>query len=238
MKIRGLTSSDQLPHGASLTSSPTNLSTGYRGYSPSPSPHHHHHRYSDSGKLIQLSSSHGLRSNESSPLSLTHVDQLSDRASGRASPVPSSNCPRRKQARPRRRSGDSINSSLDLSKPGSPPLSYSGGSHGEGTGRSSGKHGDSPNNMSSMDDTGPENLSLKRSSSPGAPGPHSHHNPHHPPAINLVKMEQLVDSDRSNRMDMVEAPECKDRDDIKHFSENGMKHAQEQVNILFSSTKR
>jgi hypothetical protein len=41
LKIRGLTSSDQLPHGTSLSSSPTNLSTGYRGYSPSPSPHAH-----------------------------------------------------------------------------------------------------------------------------------------------------------------------------------------------------
>ena len=70
-------------------------------------------------------SGNGPHSNESSPMSLSgHPDHLSDRASGRASPVPSTGGPRRKQARPRRRSGDSVNSSLDLSKAGSPPLSY------------------------------------------------------------------------------------------------------------------
>ena len=173
---------------------------------------------------LSSGSAGGLHSNESSPISLTHVDQLSDRASGRASPVPGSqagsNCPRRKQARPRRRSGDSINSSLDLSKPGSPPLSYSGG-----------KVGDSPNNMSGMEDTGPENLSLRRSNSPLHGG--------HPPAINLVKMEQLVDTETSRRMDVDSMSECKDRvtdRDIKYPEsrslslENGIKHAHEQVN--------
>merc|ERR1719445_1279986 len=125
LKVRGLTSSDQLPPGVSISASPTNLSNGYRnrGYSPSPSPHDRD-RYSEpSHKLSHMSG--GPHSNESSPMSLTQQDQLSDRASGRASPVPGSgNCPRRKQARPRRRSGDSVNSSLDLSKAGSPPLGY------------------------------------------------------------------------------------------------------------------
>ena len=159
LKVRGLTSSDQLPPGVSLSSTPTNLSSGYRGYSPSPSPHH---RYSDSHSKL----TGGPHSNESSPLSLTHPD---DR---RASPVPGSGptCPRRKQARPRRRSGDSVNSSLDLSKAGSPPLSY-------------GKR-ESPSSVGG-EEAGPENLSMRRSHSPG-----------HAPAINLVKMEQLVEDRR------------------------------------------
>merc|ERR1711892_890625 len=151
LKIRGLTSSDQLPPGVSITNgaSPSNMSSnGYRGYSPSPSPHN---RYSESGapmhKLSHMSGDTNSHSNDSSPISLTHQDQLSDRASGRASPVPGSNCPRRKQARPRRRSGDSINSSLDLSKAGSPPLGYA-------------KH-ESPSSVGEHE-AGPQNLSIRR----------------------------------------------------------------------------
>jgi len=178
LKIRGLTSSDQLPPGVSITNgaSPSNMSSnGYRGYSPSPSPHN---RYSESGapmhKLSHMSGDTNSHSNDSSPISLTHQDQLSDRASGRASPVPGSNCPRRKQARPRRRSGDSINSSLDLSKAGSPPLGYA-------------KH-ESPSSVGEHE-AGPQNLSIRREHSPDR---------HHAPAINLVKMEQLVE-DRDHR---------------------------------------
>ncbi len=108
-----------------------------------------------------------------------------------------------------------------------------------------------------MDDTcGPENLSLKRSSSP-SPARSSvppaergdvsdrrrHHSPlshserserssGHPPAINLVKMERLVDSrdNSSSRMelDMSHDLLAKEREDIKHF-QNGIKHAHEQV---------
>lgn len=170
LKVRGLTSSDQLPPGVSLSSTPTNLSSsGYRGYSPSPSPHSRYPESSHGGdrdrarddrsgggssatggsssaKVPHLSGSAGggPHSNESSPMSLTHADQLSDRASGRASPVPSTG-PRRKQARPRRRSGDSVNSSLDLSKAGSPPLSYT--------------KRESPNSVG--EDHGPENLSIR-----------------------------------------------------------------------------
>jgi len=189
LKVRGLTSSDQLPPGVSISASPTNLSNGYgrgrAGYSPSPSPHD---RYSEpSHKISHMSGGpHTPHSNDSSPLSGGYQDQMSDRASGRASPVPGSgNCPRRKQARPRRRSGDSVNSSLDLSKAGSPPLGYA--------------KRDSPN---SVDDQGPENLSLRRSNSPG-----------HAPAINLVKMEQLVE-DRERRRDMEDniSDESMDRD--------------------------
>ena len=203
LKVRGLTSSDQLPPGVSISSSPTNLSNGYgrrAGYSPSPSPHE---RYGEAG-------GHKLpHSNESSPLSGTYQD------SGRASPVPGSgNCgPRRKQARPRRRSGDSVNSSLDLSKAGSPPLGY--------------KPRDSPNSVG--DEAGPENLSLRRSNSPS-----------HAPAINLVKMEQLVE-DRERRMEDNISDESMDRDrdcDSKPHQEmdrpalsNGIHHLQEQVKL-------
>jgi len=211
LKVRGLTSSDQLPPGVSISASPTNLSNGYRnrGYSPSPSPHD---RYSEpSHKLSHMSG--GPHSNESSPMSLTHQDQMSDRASGRASPVPGSgNCPRRKQARPRRRSGDSVNSSLDLSKAGSPPLAYT--------------KRESPSSVG--DEAGPENLSLRRSHSPG-----------HAPAINLVKMEQLVE-DRERRMEDNISDGSLDRDrdcDSKPHHElgmdrpvlsNGIHHLQEQ----------
>jgi len=211
LKVRGLTSSDQLPPGVSISASPTNLSNGYRnrGYSPSPSPHD---RYSEpSHKLSHMSG--GPHSNESSPMSLTHQDQMSDRASGRASPVPGSgNCPRRKQARPRRRSGDSVNSSLDLSKAGSPPLAYT--------------KRESPNGVG--DEAGPENLSIRRSHSPG-----------HAPAINLVKMEQLVE-DRERRMEdnISDGSIDRDRDcDSKPHHDlgmdrpvlsNGIHHLQEQ----------
>jgi hypothetical protein len=207
LKVRGLTSSDQLPPGVSLSSTPTNLSNGYRGYSPSPSPHN---RYSEPlSKHPHMSG--GPHSNESSPMSLSHNDHMSDRASGRASPVPGSGstCPRRKQARPRRRSGDSVNSSLDLSKAGSPPLSYT--------------KRESPNSVG--DDAGPENLSMRRS-----------HSPSHPPAINLVKMEQLVDAERRMEHDNIsELSMDREREDLKPFDgmdrpalTNGIHHLQEQ----------
>ena len=199
LKVRGLTSNDQLPPGVSISSerSSSMMSNGYRerGYSPSPSP-----RYSGepSHKLSHISGE--PHSNESSPMSLTHQDN------GRTSPVP-----RRKQARPRRRSGDSVNSSLDLSKAGSPPLTYT----------------KSPN---SEHENGPQNLSIRRSHSPG----------HAPPAINLVKMEQLVE-DRERRMEdnISDGSLERDRDcDSKPHHEgdmgrpalsNGIHHLQEQV---------
>jgi BTB/POZ domain len=196
---------------------------GYRGYSPSPSPSsHHHHRYIEpSGKMMAHnltgSSGSGGDHQPTSPLSLLTPhhhhhhngggDHLSDRASGgRASPLllggsggsggsGGNNCPRRKQARPRRRSGDSVNSSLDLSKAGSPPLSYSTG------GTAAAKRESPPSSLGGEDH--PENLSLRRSHSP--PPPPSHHyqqqqqQQHATPAINLVKMEQLVETER--RMD-------------------------------------
>lgn len=212
LKVRGLTSSDQLPPGVSISSgaSPTNLSSnGYRdrGYSPSPSPHN---RYSESGgpvhKLSHMSGDTASHSNDSSPMSLTHQDQMSDRASGRASPVPGSNCPRRKQARPRRRSGDSVNSSLDLSKAGSPPLVYSKSPNGVG------EH-----------EVGPQNLSIRREHSPGGPRDGGHH----APAINLVKMEQLVEDreHRERRMEDNISDGSLDRDrdcDSKPHPDSGM----------------
>ena len=212
LKVRGLTSSDQLPPGVSISTerSPSLMSNGYRerGYSPSPSP-----RYRGEEPSHKLSHISGEpHSNESSPMSLTHQDQMSDRG-GRASPVP-----RRKQARPRRRSGDSVNSSLDLSKAGSPPLAYT----------------KSPNSVG--DENGPQNLSIRRSHSPG-----------HAPAINLVKMEQLVE-DRDRRMEdnISDGSLERDRDcDSKPHHEgdmgrpalsNGIHHLQEQV-MLFAAAR-
>ena len=225
LKVRGLTSSEHLPAGVSLGSTPTNLSNGYRGYSPSPSPHH---RYSEPPLSKHSHLSGGPHSNESSPMSLSHPDHMSDRVSGRASPVSGSGgstCPRRKQARPRRRSGDSINSSLDLSKAGSPPLSY-------------GKR-ESPESVSEVE-AGPENLSMRRSHSPGG-GQHA-------PAINLVKMEQLVDGERGRMAEHdnisdssmerereldskpYPPPEGMDRPALS----NGIHHIQEQVGFSYS----
>ena len=212
LKVRGLTSSDQLPPGVSISTerSPSLMSNGYRdrGYSPSPSP-----RYRGEEPSHKLSHISGEpHSNESSPMSLTHQDQMSDRG-GRASPVP-----RRKQARPRRRSGDSVNSSLDLSKAGSPPLGYT----------------KSPNSVG--EENGPQNLSIRRSHSPG-----------HAPAINLVKMEQLVE-DRDRRMEdnISDGSLERDRDcDSKPHHEgdmgrpalsNGIHHLQEQV-MLFAAAR-
>ena len=212
LKVRGLTSSDQLPPGVSITAgpgesqSPGQGGAGYgrsRVYSPSPSPG----RFSDAGGSGQ----------QSSPLSGAGVWSSAEheRVSGRTSPVSGGTCPRRKQARPRRRSGDSVNSSLDLSKAGSPPLD-----------RSYAKR-DSPS--STGDEQGPENLSLRRSNSPG-----------HGPAINLVKMEQLVeDRDRRNMEPetMNISDESLDRDndnknndmDRPALTNGSLHHLQEQV---------
>ena len=229
LKVRGLTSSDQLPPGVSISAaaSPTNLSSGYgrgRAYSPSPSPHERFSSAEPSHKLGHLAPE--ARSNESSPLSghgAAQYDQLSDRASGRASPVPGSGtCPRRKQARPRRRSGDSVNSSLDLSKAGSPPLGYN--------------KRDSPSSVGGEDQA--ENLSLRRSNSPG-----------HAPAINLVKMEQLVEDRERQRHAMEDniSDESMDRDrecdtkshqemDRPALSNGSLHHLQEQVTTSLSTS--
>ena len=208
LKVRGLSSSEQLPPGVSISaSSPTNLSNGYSrgraGYSPSPSPHD---RYAEASHKIS-------HSNESSPLSGGYHD---DRAGeeGRKG---------RKQARPRRRSGDSVNSSLDLSKSVSPPLGYA--------------KRDSPN---SVGDEQAENLSIRRSNSPG-----------HAPAINLVKMEQLVSDNMRERHNMEAdniSDESMDRDRDEHrehrdtkthhemerpaLSNGSLQHLQEQVNTV------
>ena len=186
LKVRGLTSSDQLPPGVSISaSSPTNLSNGYSrgraGYSPSPSPHD---RYAEASHKIS-------HSNESSPLSGGYHDNNGEE--GRKG---------RKQARPRRRSGDSVNSSLDLSKSVSPPLGYA--------------KRDSPN---SVGDEQAENLSIRRSNSPG-----------HAPAINLVKMEQLVSDNMRERHNMEAdniSDESMDRDRDEHREHRDTKTHQE-----------
>ena len=81
--------------------------------------------------------------------------------------------PRRKQARPRRRSGDSVgNSSLDLSKSDSPinaGTPYNAHHVSKGSPTSSGG-----SSQHLHDDATPENLSMKRPSSS--------------PAINLVSL--------------------------------------------------
>ncbi len=168
LKVRGLTSNDHaLPTAAHASRSssrhnspmPGNGYGGSRsasavGYSPSPA------RYppasaDDSGAPPHAKVPH-LSTDQSSPMSLTAHDPESRRSaedrstssgnSHRASPGPAGpgSGPRRKQARPRRRSGDSVgNASLDLSKADSPPFRKS------------------PH----LDDVIPENLSMKRPSS-------------------------------------------------------------------------
>jgi len=195
----------------------------HRGYSPSPArstggsggapymhPLPHQDAHTDaapSAKMPHMSS----HSSQSSPMSLTNHQDDRDRARA-GSPGPagsvaggsSSAGPRRKQARPRRRSGDSIgNASLDLSKSDSPPLSsnLSGASNNNGfgggaSGGDTGNGGSSSSNMAKNSsaspgsgqnqqhpDETPENLSLNRPSSS--------------PAINLVKTEHLMDESRS-----------------------------------------
>ena len=151
LKVRGLTSSDQsLPQRQTSRQNspmPSNFARSV-GYSPSPA------RYPPSSSDLDPPHAKVPHLNDqSSPMSLTAHDlearrSAEDRASNasaRASPGPAGSGPRRKQARPRRRSGDSVgNASLDLSKADSPPF------------RKSPSH---------LDDATPENLSMKRPSS-------------------------------------------------------------------------
>ena len=171
LKVRGLTSSDQsLPPG--LAGGPTRDGSrsnsrhnspmpGNFGasrslhYSPSPARYPPSNGGGDNQEGPVSKVPHMSSSDQSSPMSLTTHDPEARRsaeercsassASARASPGPAGSGPRRKQARPRRRSGDSIgNASLDLSKADSPPF------------RKSPAH---------LDDATPENLSMKRPSS-------------------------------------------------------------------------
>ena len=163
LKVRGLTSSEQsFPvsahsrHSSRHNSPMPGSNAGQNGftarsvhYSPSPA------RYAPSNSDEPHAKVPHLTGDQSSPMSLTTHDPEARRsaedrgsassASGRTSPGPAGSGPRRKQARPRRRSGDSIgNASLDLSKADSPPF------------RKSPSH---------LDDVTPENLSMKRPSS-------------------------------------------------------------------------
>ena len=115
---------------------------------PLPKLHHSHHNGSSS---------------QSSPMSLTHDDHHHGHHHAHAHASSQGSGPRRKQARPRRRSGDSIgaaSSSLDLSKADSPV----------------GFRKASPGHAHDVDNATPENLSMKRPSSS--------------PAINLVSCIQ------------------------------------------------
>ncbi|XP_059098229.1 protein tramtrack, beta isoform-like isoform X3 [Tigriopus californicus] len=173
LRVRGLTSGGSESYTVEETRNPH---VGYgRAFLPSPGaprfhPHHHQqHPHHPEEHKLHPHPHHHLQSNQSSPMSLTH-SHAEDRP---RSPVSGSG-PRRKQARPRRRSGDSIgNSSLDLSKAES-PNSMGFNPH------------KSPNSTSAAhDDLLPENLSLKRPSSS--------------PAINLVKMESLLEDSQHRR---------------------------------------
>ena len=165
LKVRGLTSSDQsLPPGLGASSGsrsnsrhnspmPNFGASRSLHYSPSPARYPPSNGGDQEGPVSKVP--HLSTSDQSSPMSLTTHDPEARRsaeercsassASARASPGPAGSGPRRKQARPRRRSGDSIgNASLDLSKADSPPF------------RKSPAH---------LDDATPENLSMKRPSS-------------------------------------------------------------------------
>ncbi len=148
LKVRGLTSSDQqLPQGLTLEAT----SNGY-----------HRRSYSPYEKMARSHSS------QSSPMSLTNHDQPAGSGPNGSGSSASAAAPRRKQARPRRRSGDSIgNASLDLSKADSPPSLHAFRKSPTGANGSAGSHMDV--------DAAPENLSLKRPSSS--------------PAINLVSLK-------------------------------------------------
>jgi hypothetical protein len=162
LKVRGLTSTDQHlparpPPAGSRHSSPM-PPQGYHcrsGYSPSPAhyppsqqgpilPSHHDDSHNKLAHLAAAAASNNRpHSNQSSPMSLTSQDADRHRSS---SPGHGAG-PRRKQARPRRRSGDSIgNASVDLSKSDSPPLGFR-------------------KSPTQFDDATPENLSMKRPSS-------------------------------------------------------------------------
>ena len=166
LKVRGLIRSDQ----TGLTSSahsrhssrhnspmPNPAGTPAPGrsvhYSPSPARYPPSNSDEPHAKVphFDQSSPMSLTAHDPEARSRSAVDRCSDASSNSAraaSPGPAGSGPRRKQARPRRRSGDSIgNASLDLSKADSPPF------------RKSPSH---------LDDATPENLSMKRphSSSP------------------------------------------------------------------------
>ena len=218
LRVRGLTTNDQqqsVSRSSPSRNSPLDIHAmnGYHVPPPPPPPSHHHgmaahhHRGgyslspSRSGYMEEPPAAkipHLSHSNQSSPMSLTnHQDDRGRTASpGPGAGAGSAGGPRRKQARPRRRSGDSIgNASLDLSKSDSPPLSnISGasnnniingcGSNGGGGGNGRIKNS-SPTSSSSTTltqqhaDETPENLSLNRPSSS--------------PAINLVSRLFLGD---------------------------------------------
>ena len=151
LRVRGLTSSDHsgIPRGLSLETTTT----------PSPSsPNHNNH---SNGYNFDQGKHHHQ---QSSPISLTAHD--SNVNSTTSSVNAGSSGPRRKQARPRRRSGDSVGgSSMDLSS----------------------SKADSPPNRKSPETTTteavpmPENLSLKRPRSSD-------------PAINLVSVQYTSSS--------------------------------------------
>jgi hypothetical protein len=163
LKVRGLTSSDHhLPAGAHSRSSSRHNSPMPVGYPPANGGRSVHYSPSPARYPPPSSSSEEPHakvphlSDQSSPMSLTTHDPDARRSaeercsagsssnSQRAtSPGPPGSGPRRKQARPRRRSGDSTgNASLDLSKADSPTFRKS------------------PH----PDDATPENLSMKRPS--------------------------------------------------------------------------
>jgi hypothetical protein len=169
LKVRGLTSSDQLMGAGGL-----HHHHHSRYDSPSPAGRYHallHHLDDHHPPHSKLANMGGSSTDQASPMSLTTEDRDQPHrspsvASSAAAASAASGGPRRKQARPRRRSGDSVGTaSLDLSKADSPH-----GSLGLPAGGSAGRK--TPSEHSS-DEAKPENLSMKRPSSS--------------PAINLVR---------------------------------------------------
>merc|ERR1712226_57158 len=196
---------------------PSHHAPAHRDYSSSPArsypshhdPHHHDSHHGSHAKIPHLTGPH---SNQSSPMSLTnhqddreraaHMQHNGDRLSPPNSGINGSG-PRRKQARPRRRSGDSVgNSSLDLSKSDSPinagtPYSAHHGKPGSSPTSSAGSSQHNQHSSHLHDDATPENLSMKRPSSS--------------PAINLVKTETLLEQQDRARATSASSSELSQR---------------------------
>ena len=153
LKVRGLTSGDNSGAAAAADVSATAPRSSAEGTASTGSPYTGR-RYTPSPSAFAADGHQ-----DASPMSLTR--EGSDHEAGR-SRSPQGSGPRRKQARPRRRSGDSVSghTSLELTKGESSPTSHHGGVDGHHGGHSPASH------------NGPENLCLKRPSSS--------------PAINLV----------------------------------------------------
>jgi len=175
LKVRGLTSGEQ-QHISMVESGNSPVHNGYSRYSPGQGRASYEDGSSSSSLVppAKMSRPPPSHSSQSSPMSLTQQDERP------RSPGPHASGPRRKQARPRRRSGDSIGApSLDLSKVDSPPGLHAPPSTAAYRHKSPANANGGTHSGGESDPGAPENLSLKRPSSS--------------PAINLVKTESLLE---------------------------------------------